>query len=77
MHMPFSKTKPRIDKHHTHTHTHCVDLYYTRVTPSNQFDLLAEDFDYTLISAVVVGMFVATLVLSRLAANKTLNSFWK
>ncbi|XP_064384887.1 ER membrane protein complex subunit 1-like isoform X1 [Halichondria panicea] len=54
-----------------------LDLYYTRVTPSNQFDLLAEDFDYTLISAVVVGMFVATLVLSRLSAKKMLKSLWK
>ncbi len=61
----------------THTLSHRTDLYYTRVTPSNQFDLLAEDFDYTLISAVVVGMFVATLVLSRLSAKKMLKSLWK
>ena len=45
--------------------------------PSKQFDLLAVDFDYTLISAVVLGMAAATVVLSKLASRKTLKSLWK
>jgi hypothetical protein len=47
------------------------------VTPSKQFDLLAVDFDYTLISAVVIGMAVATYVLSKVAARKMLKAQWK
>ena len=53
------------------------DLYFTRVMPSKQFDLLAVDFDYTLISAVVIGMAVSTYVLSKVAARKMLKSQWK
>ena len=54
-----------------------TDLFFTRVTPSKQFDLLAEDFDYRLVAAVVAGMVVGTVVLSWLAARKTLRTFWK
>ena len=53
------------------------DLYFTRVMPSKQFDLLAVDFDYRLISAVVLGMAAATVVLSKLASRKTLKAQWK
>ena len=54
-----------------------ADLYFTRVTPSKQLDLLAVDFDYTLISAVVIGMAVSTYVLSKVATRKMLKSQWK
>lgn len=54
-----------------------LDLYFTRVLPSKQFDLLAVDFDYTLILGVVVAMVVATIVLSKLSAGKTLKLLWK
>ena len=47
------------------------------MTPSKQFDLLAEDFDYRLVAAVVAGMVVGTVVLSWLAARKTLRTLWK
>ena len=52
-------------------------MYFTRVLPSKQFDLLAVDFDYTLILGVVVAMVVATIVLSKLSARKTLKLLWK
>ena len=45
--------------------------------PSKQFDLLAVDFDYTLISVVVIGMAAATHVLAKVAARKMLKSQWK
>ena len=54
-----------------------LDLYVTRVQPSGQFDLLAEDFDYLLVAGVVVALIVATVVLSWFAKRKTLNSLWK
>ena len=53
------------------------DLYFTRVTPSKQFDILAEDFDYLLIGSVVVGLVVGTFILSQLAGWKTLKLLWK
>lgn len=53
------------------------DLYFTRVLPSKQFDLLAVDFDYNLITMVVVSMVVATFVLSKLASRKSLKLLWK
>lgn len=54
-----------------------LDLYVTRVQPSGQFDLLAEDFDYLLIAGVVLALILATFVLSWLSSRKTLNSLWK
>jgi hypothetical protein len=54
-----------------------LDLFFTRVTPSKQFDLLAEDFDYTLIAAVVVGLVAGTIALSYLSRRKLLRSLWK
>jgi hypothetical protein len=54
-----------------------LDLYLTRVTPSKQFDMLADDFDYRLIAGVVGILTIGTLVLSYLAARKNLNIFWK
>ena len=45
--------------------------------PSKQFDLLAVDFDHTLISAVVIGMAAVTYVLSKVATRKMLKSQWK
>lgn len=53
------------------------DLYFTRVLPSKQFDLLAVDFDYNLIAAVVVSMLAATFILSKMAARKSLKLLWK
>lgn len=53
------------------------DLYFTRLTPSKQFDLLAEDFDYPLIAAVVLGLVAGTFIVSFLAKRKSLRSLWK
>ena len=54
-----------------------TDYYFTRVTPSNLFDVLKEDFDYTLITAVLVGLVVAAWLTRKLAANKALNHAWR
>ncbi|XP_038062197.1 ER membrane protein complex subunit 1-like [Patiria miniata] len=54
-----------------------LDYYFTRVTPSNLFDVLKEDFDYTLISAVLVGLVFAAWLTRKLAANKAMNQAWR
>ncbi|XP_062611133.1 ER membrane protein complex subunit 1-like isoform X1 [Saccostrea cucullata] len=54
-----------------------LDLYFTRVQPSKMFDVLKEDFDYFFISAVLLGMFVVTIVTQKLSARRALSRAWK
>lgn len=52
-------------------------MFYTRVAPSKTFDMLKEDFDYILITAVLVGLTVSAFMTKRLAARKALKQAWK
>jgi ER membrane protein complex subunit 1 len=54
-----------------------LDLFVTRVSPSKTFDLLKEDFDYFLISTVLVGLITASYIVRHLAAKKTIKQAWK
>jgi hypothetical protein len=54
-----------------------LDLFVTRVSPSKTFDLLKEDFDYFLISIVLIGLITASYVVKHLAAKKTIKAAWK
>ncbi|KPJ04346.1 Uncharacterized protein KIAA0090-like [Papilio xuthus] len=54
-----------------------LDMYYTRVAPSKTFDLLKEDFDYHLISIVLVALVVATYSTKYFASRKMLKMAWK
>lgn len=54
-----------------------ADLFFTQVTPSKQFDVLAESFDKWLIAAVCGGLVLASLVLSQLASRKMLKLLWQ
>lgn len=54
-----------------------ADVFFTQVTPSKQYDLLAESFDKWLIAAVCGGLVFGTLVLSQLASRKMLKLLWK
>jgi ER membrane protein complex subunit 1 len=54
-----------------------LDLFVTRVSPSKTFDLLKEDFDYWMISIVLVGLTTATYVVKVLAAKKAIKQAWK
>eukprot|EP00118_Oscarella_pearsei_P010498 m.64731 g.64731 ORF g.64731 m.64731 type:complete len:994 (+) comp35274_c0_seq12:68-3049(+) len=57
--------------------TYGLDLYFTRVTPSRKFDVLAEDFDSNLIITVLLGLALAALLSANLAKRKRLQSAWK
>jgi hypothetical protein len=60
--------------------SHCVlvtDLFYTRVAPSKTFDLLKEDFDHFLITAVLLGLTVTSYITKKLASRKALKQAWK
>jgi hypothetical protein len=54
-----------------------LDLFVTRVSPSKTFDLLKEDFDYFLISTVLIGLITASYIVKHLAAKKTIKQAWK
>uniref|UniRef100_A0A2P2I5T1 ER membrane protein complex subunit 1 n=1 Tax=Hirondellea gigas TaxID=1518452 RepID=A0A2P2I5T1_9CRUS len=54
-----------------------LDLFFSRVFPSKMFDVLKDDFDYNLISAVLIGLVVAAIVTRKFAQRKALNQLWK
>ncbi|XP_030563637.1 ER membrane protein complex subunit 1 [Drosophila novamexicana] len=54
-----------------------LDLFVTRVSPSKTFDLLKEDFDYILISIVLVVLTSGSLIVRHLASRKLLKQAWK
>ncbi|XP_051786838.1 ER membrane protein complex subunit 1 isoform X1 [Erpetoichthys calabaricus] len=54
-----------------------LDIYQTRVFPSKQFDVLKDDYDYVLISSVLLGLVFATMITKRLAQVKLLNRAWR
>ncbi|CAI4231788.1 unnamed protein product [Auanema sp. JU1783] len=53
-----------------------VDLFFTRLTPSGTFDILKDDFDHLLISLVLIGLMVASIITKRLARNNALKAAW-
>ncbi|XP_063704257.1 ER membrane protein complex subunit 1 [Culicoides brevitarsis] len=54
-----------------------LDLFVTRVAPSKTFDLLKEDFDYFLITAVLTALIVASYITKQLASRKLIKQAWK
>uniref|UniRef100_U5ER11 ER membrane protein complex subunit 1 n=1 Tax=Corethrella appendiculata TaxID=1370023 RepID=U5ER11_9DIPT len=54
-----------------------LDIFVTRVAPSKTFDLLKEDFDYFLISVVLIGLTTASYVTKHLASRKAVKQAWK
>ncbi|KAI8124539.1 ER membrane protein complex subunit 1 [Lucilia cuprina] len=54
-----------------------LDLFVTRIAPSKTFDLLKEDFDYILISIVLVVLTSGSLVAKHLASRKSIKQAWK
>ncbi|CAL8071729.1 unnamed protein product [Calicophoron daubneyi] len=53
-----------------------LDIFFTRVAPSQTYDLLKEDFDYTAIATVTLGMIVASVVTHKLAARRAVFRAW-
>jgi len=54
-----------------------LDIYGTRVTPSKGFDLLKEDFDYLMITSVILGLALACFITRKLSQKKMLSQAWK
>ncbi|XP_018647688.1 hypothetical protein Smp_003340 [Schistosoma mansoni] len=53
-----------------------LDLFFTRISPSQTYDLLKEDFDYTAIATVTLGMIIASIVSCRLATRRAILRAW-
>lgn len=53
-----------------------LDFFFTRVTPSKTFDILKDDFDHLLITAVLTFLVVASYVCKLLASRKALRAAW-
>lgn len=54
-----------------------LDIFVTRVSPSKTFDLLKEDFDYFVISIVLIGLLTASYITKYLSSRKALKQAWK
>eukprot|EP00516_Mucochytrium_quahogii_P007906 CAMPEP_0203757822 /NCGR_PEP_ID=MMETSP0098-20131031/10705_1 /ASSEMBLY_ACC=CAM_ASM_000208 /TAXON_ID=96639 /ORGANISM=" , Strain NY0313808BC1" /LENGTH=981 /DNA_ID=CAMNT_0050650059 /DNA_START=164 /DNA_END=3106 /DNA_ORIENTATION=- len=54
-----------------------LDLFFCRVMPSKGFDLLDEDFNFSLLLLLCAGLVVATVVLSRMVRERNLADAWK
>ena len=54
-----------------------VDLFFTRVSPSKLFDVLADDFNYALVSSVLVGMLCVAIVTRKLSSRRLLKAAWQ
>jgi hypothetical protein len=54
-----------------------LDLYCTRVTPSKGFDLLKDDFDYSIIAAVLFALVAASVASRKFSQMKNLKMAWR
>jgi hypothetical protein len=54
-----------------------LDLYCTRVTPSKGFDLLKDDFDYSVIAAVLFALVAASVATRKFSQIKNLKMAWR
>ena len=53
-----------------------IDLFYTRVSPSGTFDILKDDFDYVLISLVMVVLIVGSFVVKKIWRQNSIEQAW-
>lgn len=56
---------------------HGLDIFVTRVAPSKTFDLLKEDFDYFLITVVLVLLTTTSYIVKHFASQKAIKQAWK
>jgi len=56
---------------------HGLDLFFTRVAPSNTFDILNPDFNYVALILTSITLFGATIVSSQLVKRRELSRLWK
>jgi hypothetical protein len=55
---------------------HGLDLFSTRVTPSNTFDVLSENFNKVQLVLTISGLLLAILITKPMVRNKRLRERW-
>ncbi|KAE9551593.1 hypothetical protein FO519_005200 [Halicephalobus sp. NKZ332] len=53
-----------------------MDMFFSRVTPSGTFDILKDDFDYVLISAVMAFLVISSFVAKRFWRQSSVKQAW-
>ncbi|UPQ98770.1 ER membrane protein complex subunit 1 [Chloropicon primus] len=53
-----------------------VDMFYTRLMPSKSFDMLEDDFSYSLLVTTILGLLVATFVVRSRVQKDNLKRNW-
>ena len=54
-----------------------LDLFYARITPSQSFDALDDDFNHVLLSLTLVALVAAVVVARRVADANELHHAWR
>jgi hypothetical protein len=54
-----------------------IDMFFTPVAPSKTFDMLPEDFQFSILAMTIVGLVVAVFAASMASKRKDLNMLWK
>lgn len=54
-----------------------IDTFFTRSSPSRQFDVLSEDFSKTQLLLTITGLIVGIFVTGPMVRRKRVNSLWK
>ncbi|KAI7867374.1 hypothetical protein BDF14DRAFT_1803152 [Spinellus fusiger] len=54
-----------------------LDTFYSRSSPSRQFDVLSEDFSKSQLLLTIAGLIIALLVTAPMVRRKRLNTLWK
>ena len=54
-----------------------LDLWFARTSPSSNFDVLPEDFNYTMLLLLIAALFVFIIFIKNMQKRKRLASLWK
>jgi len=54
-----------------------LDTFFTRVTPSKAFDMLAADFNYLLLLLTVLGLVVTLAIIAAMNRMRKLKGSWR
>lgn len=53
-----------------------LDLFFSRISPSQGFDVLASDFNHPLLIFLLLVLFLGVMALKRVHVTKTLKQSW-
>merc|ERR1712154_2686 len=54
-----------------------LDLFYTTIKPSKNFDTIPQDFDYPMLALILSGVCIAIFVAKQMVQSKKIKKEWK